>query len=205
MEWCLQDNQFGHRKHFAKSNSDHRPVRSRLIALTEQLIPQLLSTLEAVPEADLDQPLAHPFVEIGYTMRAWKRRDEHASHIGTAFALALIEEIAALEFPQKKYRWRYAVIAECRHDEGRWNMECFFSRLCRSYFWLGGFNGTTAGFATFVGEVSNENTTDAKQMCLMQSDRALAAMDFRQIAANIKADHRKLNTLKANSNSDTMP
>lgn len=192
LDWGLIDNQRGYRKHLATSRNDRKPVARRLRGIRDDLVPKLRAVLEAVPELQRNLPLATPFVEIGYTHRPYHRQKEHGSHVGTTAALALLEEIAALEFPELKYEWRFVVVAECRYDADRYFMESFFSRICQSYFWLGGFNGTVAAFATALGEEDLDTTTNAKQISTAQTDQRLSAMDFDQVRANIAADEAKL-------------
>lgn len=179
LDWSSDKNKQGYRKHLATSKDDPSPVQSRLSGIRDDLIPKLKEQLSR-GESRL--------VEVGYTARPWRRREEHRSHIGTTAGLALIEEIAKFEFPNEKFEWRFVVLAECRRESDRLFLECYFHRFCQSYFHLGGFNSTMAGANTHITEtlISDRHSVDL-----------LNDMDFDQIAVNLAEDEAKLNILRS--------
>lgn len=183
--WNMENSKLGYRKHLTSRTHAFQPVamKERIEQLRNVLVPKLRQRLMTIPPEQRDRPYPIPLSEIGYTSRPYTRRTEHSTHSSTTWAFALFEEIAVIEFPQKTYQWRYAPIAECRYEEDHCSwLECFFSRLCQSYFWLGGFNPAVAGISVKGWEKITKEVSVAR----------LNDMDYDQIRVNIASDDRKL-------------
>lgn len=142
--------------------------------------------LDQLPAEDLDKPYSapYPLSECGLTKTPYIRMRSHQRHSGSTRFMVFVECIA-LHLFDGDLRMIYTPVAIFRSSKQPALMECFFSRLCQSYIWLGGLN-------IFVAGVSDQSS---KELAGEAEWAAYSTINFDEVDRNLAYSKSKLDLL----------
>lgn len=152
----------------------------------EEFFGNIKKEMDAIPAEDLDNPYTapYPLSECGLTKSPRSRMKAHQNHGGSTRFMVFVECLA-LHLFDDDLRLVYTPVKVCRTSKEPALMECFFSRLCQCYSWLGGMN-------IFVAGVSDQSS---KKLAGEAEWATYSSINFAEIDRNLAYSKEKLDIL----------